>query len=217
SVGGSSEGVRVAAIDWEAEMALARVVTFDGVTKERMEEMDREMREGQPPEGVAASEHVGLRDPETERWLVIVVFEPDVGLRRGAGATRADALRVHGALGAAGARRPLERAAGASDADHATGDERGAGAAGRAGLRGAPRRPGSRADHPHRAHRSGSPGARGLRSCRRPDRAGDAEGRSRLRADAAEGHPGRLRGAARRRSRASRVISGNLIYSLPSA
>ena len=31
-------------------MALARVVTFDGVSKDRMDEMDREMREGQPPE-----------------------------------------------------------------------------------------------------------------------------------------------------------------------
>ena len=32
-------------------MALARVVTFEGVSKERMEEMDREMQDGQPPEG----------------------------------------------------------------------------------------------------------------------------------------------------------------------
>ena len=29
-------------------MALARVVTFDGVSKERMDELDREMRDGQP-------------------------------------------------------------------------------------------------------------------------------------------------------------------------
>ena len=37
---------RVASIDREAEMALARVVTFEGVSRSRMEEMDREMREG---------------------------------------------------------------------------------------------------------------------------------------------------------------------------
>ena len=33
-------------------MALARVVTFDGVSKERMDEMNREMESGQPPEGM---------------------------------------------------------------------------------------------------------------------------------------------------------------------
>ena len=64
-------------------MALARVVTFDGVTKERMEEMDREMREGQPPEGFPASELVVLHDPETERSLVIVFFETEEDYRRG--------------------------------------------------------------------------------------------------------------------------------------
>ena len=64
-------------------MALARVVTFDGVTKERMEEMDREMREGQPPEGFPASELVVLNDPEAERSLVIVFFETEDDYRRG--------------------------------------------------------------------------------------------------------------------------------------
>jgi hypothetical protein len=32
-------------------MALARVVSFDGVSKSRMDEMKREMNEGGPPEG----------------------------------------------------------------------------------------------------------------------------------------------------------------------
>ncbi len=56
-------------------MALARVVTFDGVSKERMEEMDREMREGQPPEGFPSSELIVLHDPEAAQSLVIIVFE----------------------------------------------------------------------------------------------------------------------------------------------
>ena len=43
-------------------MALARVVTFEGVSKDRMDEMDREMREGQPPEGFPAMEVVALHD-----------------------------------------------------------------------------------------------------------------------------------------------------------
>jgi multiple sugar transport system ATP-binding protein len=42
----------------EAEMALARVVEFEGVSKERMEEMDREMRDGERPENVPAKEIV---------------------------------------------------------------------------------------------------------------------------------------------------------------
>jgi hypothetical protein len=56
-------------------MALARVVTFDGVSKDRMEEMDREMREGQPPEGFPSSELVVLHDADAEKSLVIIFFE----------------------------------------------------------------------------------------------------------------------------------------------
>ena len=37
---------------------LARVVTFDGVTSDRMNEMKQEMESGQPPEGTAAA-HAG--------------------------------------------------------------------------------------------------------------------------------------------------------------
>ena len=51
-------------------MALARVVTFDGVSKDRMEEMDREMSEGQPPEGFPSSELIVLHDPEAEQSLL---------------------------------------------------------------------------------------------------------------------------------------------------
>jgi hypothetical protein len=64
-------------------MALARVVTFDGVSKERMEEMDREMREGQRPEGFPSSEMVVLHDPEAEQSLVIIIFETEDDYRRG--------------------------------------------------------------------------------------------------------------------------------------
>ena len=64
-------------------MALARVVTFDGVSKDRMEEMDREMREGQPPEGFPSSELVVLHDPEAEKSLVIIFFENEDDYRVG--------------------------------------------------------------------------------------------------------------------------------------
>ena len=58
-------------------MALARVVTFEGVSKDRMDEMDREMREGQPPEGLPASEMIALHDADAEKSLVIIIFETD--------------------------------------------------------------------------------------------------------------------------------------------
>ena len=64
-------------------MAFARVVTFEGVSKDRMDEMDREMREGQPPEGFPASELVALHDPEAEKSLVILFFETEDDYRRG--------------------------------------------------------------------------------------------------------------------------------------
>ena len=64
-------------------MALARVVTFEGVDKDRMAEMDREMREGPPPEGFPGTEIIVLHDPEAEKSLVIVFFETEDDYKRG--------------------------------------------------------------------------------------------------------------------------------------
>jgi len=64
-------------------MALARVVTFEGVTTDRMAEMDREMSEGQPPEGFPSSEMIVLHDPEAEQSLVVIIFESEDDYRRG--------------------------------------------------------------------------------------------------------------------------------------
>ena len=64
-------------------MAFARVVTFEGVNKQRMEEMDREMQEGQPPEGFPGTEIVVLHDPEAGKSLVIVFFETEEEYKRG--------------------------------------------------------------------------------------------------------------------------------------
>ena len=63
-------------------MALARVVTFEGVSKDRMDEMDREMKDG-PPEGFPGTEIVVLHDPEAEKSLVIVFFETEDDYKRG--------------------------------------------------------------------------------------------------------------------------------------
>ena len=64
-------------------MALARVVAFDGVTKARADDLEREMREGPPPGDIPATEIVMLHDPEAERSLVILFFESEDDYRRG--------------------------------------------------------------------------------------------------------------------------------------
>jgi hypothetical protein len=64
-------------------MPLARVVTFDGVSSDRMAEMQREMQGSERPDDVPAKEIVVLHDPEAEKSLVIVFFETDDDYRRG--------------------------------------------------------------------------------------------------------------------------------------
>jgi hypothetical protein len=64
-------------------MAVARVVTFEGVNKERMAEMEREMSEGEPPEGFPQAELVVLHDADAEKSLVIIFFETEDDYRRG--------------------------------------------------------------------------------------------------------------------------------------
>jgi hypothetical protein len=56
-------------------MALARVVTFDGVSKDRMQQMQSEMDEGQPPEGFPSAEMIALHDADAEKSVVILIFE----------------------------------------------------------------------------------------------------------------------------------------------
>ena len=62
---------------------LARAVTFEGVNKQRMDEMQQEMESGQPPEGLDAKELIVLHDPDSERSLVLVFFEDEDAYRRG--------------------------------------------------------------------------------------------------------------------------------------
>jgi hypothetical protein len=64
-------------------MALARVVSFDGVSSERLAEMQREMQDGERPEEVPAKEIVVLHDPEAAKSLVILFFETEDDYRRG--------------------------------------------------------------------------------------------------------------------------------------
>ena len=64
-------------------MAVARVVTFDGVTKDRMEEMNREMSEGEPPEGFPSAELIVLHDAGAEKSLVVVIFDTEADYKSG--------------------------------------------------------------------------------------------------------------------------------------
>jgi hypothetical protein len=64
-------------------MALARVVTFDGVSKERMEEMNREMESGQPPEGFPSAEMIALHDADAEQSVVVIVFDNEDDYKKG--------------------------------------------------------------------------------------------------------------------------------------
>ena len=64
-------------------MALARVVSFEGVSKERMDEMRREMEGNERPEGVPATEIIVLHDAESEKSLAIVFFENEDDYRTG--------------------------------------------------------------------------------------------------------------------------------------
>lgn len=64
-------------------MALARVVSFDGVSKDRIEEMKREMSDGERPEGVPATEIILLHDADAEKSLVILFFDTEDDYQRG--------------------------------------------------------------------------------------------------------------------------------------
>jgi hypothetical protein len=64
-------------------MAVARVVTFEGVSKDRMDELQREMSQGDPPEGFPQSELLVLHDPEAEKSLVVVIFDNEDDYRKG--------------------------------------------------------------------------------------------------------------------------------------
>jgi len=64
-------------------VSLARVVSFDGVSQDRIKEMEAEMRDSAPPEGLPAKEIIVLHDPDAEKSVVIVFFDNDEDYRRG--------------------------------------------------------------------------------------------------------------------------------------
>ena len=63
-------------------MPLARVVSFDGVSSERMAEMQREMESTERPDDVPAKEIIVLHDPENDQSVVILFFENEDDYKR---------------------------------------------------------------------------------------------------------------------------------------
>jgi hypothetical protein len=64
-------------------MALARVVAFDGVNKDRLDELVREMESGEPPAEIPAKELIILHDGDAESSLVIMFFDNEDDYRLG--------------------------------------------------------------------------------------------------------------------------------------
>lgn len=64
-------------------MAIARVVTFEGVTRDRVAQMEGEGGQGEPPEGMPATEVLMLHDPDAEKALVVVLFDNEDDYARG--------------------------------------------------------------------------------------------------------------------------------------
>jgi hypothetical protein len=64
-------------------MALARVVSFDGVDSERMASLKNEIEGGEQPEGMNATEMLLLHDPDANRALAVVFFDNEDDYRKG--------------------------------------------------------------------------------------------------------------------------------------
>jgi len=71
-------------------MAVARVVTFDGVDGERMKRLSQEIQGGEgPPGDVPAKEIIVLHDPDGQRSMVVLFFDSEDDYTRGDSALNA--------------------------------------------------------------------------------------------------------------------------------
>jgi hypothetical protein len=56
-------------------MALARVVTFEGVDRARIDQLRQQIEDGDRPEGLNATEILVLHDAATDKSLTVVFFD----------------------------------------------------------------------------------------------------------------------------------------------
>jgi hypothetical protein len=64
-------------------MAFARVVTFEGVDRDRMQAMRQEMTEGERPDGLPATEVIVLHDAEAQKAVALVFFDTEEDYQTG--------------------------------------------------------------------------------------------------------------------------------------
>ena len=70
-------------------MALARVVSFDGVDSERIAQMRQEMEGGERPDDIPASEVIVLHDADASKSVAIVFFDNEEDYAKGDAAPNA--------------------------------------------------------------------------------------------------------------------------------
>jgi len=70
-------------------MALARVVSFDGVDSERMAQMRQEMQGGDKPDDLPATKVIVLHDPEASKSIAILFFDNEDDYAKGDAALNA--------------------------------------------------------------------------------------------------------------------------------
>ena len=64
-------------------MAIARVVTFEGVGHERIDQLRKQVEEGEQPEGLNATEFIVLHDADAEKSIAIVFFDNEADYAQG--------------------------------------------------------------------------------------------------------------------------------------
>jgi hypothetical protein len=64
-------------------MAIARVVTFDGVDSDRIQQMKQEMDSGERPDDIPATEIIVLHDADSSKSIAIVFFDNEDDYKRG--------------------------------------------------------------------------------------------------------------------------------------
>ena len=64
-------------------MALARVVTFEGVDSARIDQLRQQVNEGEQPEGLNATEMIVLHDAGAEKSIAIVFFDNEADYASG--------------------------------------------------------------------------------------------------------------------------------------
>jgi hypothetical protein len=64
-------------------MALARVVEFEGVDSDRIQQLKESIEGGDRPEGLPATELILLHDPDAQKSVAIVFFDNEDDYRQG--------------------------------------------------------------------------------------------------------------------------------------